>query len=87
MVQTTNMFQVGIDVDRLGVMVINGQPEQPEYIRPPVAWEGSTRGLWFPCAARRTHEIVALRTSSSLPSGVLPPRGHDFNDTVLVAEP
>ena len=30
---------------------------------------------------------IALRTSSSLPSGVLPPRGHDFNDTVLVAEP
>ena len=32
--QTTNMFQVGIDIDRLGVMFLTGQPfSNAEYVQ------------------------------------------------------
>ena len=85
----TNMISVGVDIDRLGLMVVMGQPQSTsEYIQ-----ATSRVGRRIPAWSSRCYNAARSRDRSHyeivpcLPRGALPPGRVDERDAVLAARP
>ena len=86
-VLATNMISVGVDIDRLGLMVVMGQPQATaEYIQATSRVGRQHPGLVVTLYnAGRSRDQLTLRELPDLPLSALPAGGVDQRDPVLAA--